>query len=74
MKNEMDPIIGNCSWGLTKLPEAKKALHNKWIYQVKNTQDGSKRYTARLVGKDMSTKDVTHDKLGLGATSIGLLT
>ena len=36
MKNEMDPLIGNCSWGLTKLPEAKKTLHNKWVYRVKN--------------------------------------
>ena len=74
MKNEMDPLIGNCPWGLTKLPEAKKALHNKWAYQVKNKQDGSKRYTTRLVGKDMSTKDVTHHELGLCATSVGLLT
>ena len=60
--------------GLTKLPEAKKALHNKWVYRVKNKQDGSKRYTARLVGKDMSTKDDTHHELGLCATSVGLLT
>ena len=73
MKNEMDPLIGNCSWGLTKLPETKKALHSKWVYRVKNKQDGSKRYTARLVGKDMSTKDDTHHELGLCATSVGLL-
>ena len=71
MKNEIDPFIGNC---LIKLLEAKKALHNMWVYRVKNKQDGNKRYTARLVGKNMSTKDVTHYKLGLCATSIGLLT
>ena len=29
MKNEMDPLMGNCSWGLTKLLEAKKTLYNK---------------------------------------------
>ena len=74
MKNEMDPLISNCSWGLTKLPAAKKTLHNKWVYRVKNKQDANKRYTFRLVSKDMSTKDVTHDKLGLCATSVGLLT
>ena len=68
----MDLFIGNCLWGLTK--QYEKALHNKWVYQVKNKQDGSKWYTTRLVDKDMSTKDVTHDKLGLCATSIGLLT
>ena len=67
MKNKMDPLIDNCSWGLIELPEVKKALYNKWVYRVKNKQDDSKRYTARLVGKDMSTKDVTHDKLGLCA-------
>ena len=70
----MHPFIGNCSWGLTKLLEAKKVLHNKWVYKVKNKQDDSKRYTARRVGNDMSIKDVTHDKLGLCATSVGLLT
>ena len=71
MKNEMDPLIGNYSWGLTKLLEAKKALHNKWVYRVGKD---SKRYTARLVGKDMLTKDAIHDKLGLCVTSVGLLT
>ena len=73
MKNEMDPLIGNFSWGLTKLLKDKKTLHNKWVYRVKNKQDGSKRYTARLVGKDMSIKDVIHHELGLCATSVGLL-
>ena len=73
MKNEMDPLIGNYSWGLTKLREAKKVLHNKWIYWVKNKQDGSKRHMARLVGKDMSTKDVTYDKLGLCTISVDLI-
>ena len=70
----MDLLIGNYSWGLTKLPKAKKAIHNKWVYRVKNKQDGSKRYTTRLVRKEMSTKDVTHDKLGLCATLVGFLT
>ena len=70
MKNGMDPLIGNCSWGLTKLSEAKKTLHNKWVYWVKNKHDGSKRYIARLVGKNMSTKDVTHYKLGLCAIQL----
>ena len=29
----------------------KKALHNKWIYRIKNEHDGSKCYKARLVVK-----------------------
>ena len=73
MKNKMDSLIGNRSWELTKLPKAKKALHNKCVYRVKNKQDGSKQYKDRLVVKDISTKDVTHDKLELCAISVGLL-
>ena len=41
---------------------------------MKNKQDDNKRYKARFVGKNMLTKDVTYDKLGLCATSVCLLT
>ena len=73
MKNEMYPLIGNGSWELTKLLKGKKALHNKLVYQVKNEHDDSKRYKTRLVDKDMLTKGITHDKLGLYTISVGLL-
>ncbi|KAE8708902.1 Detected protein of unknown function [Hibiscus syriacus] len=32
-------------------PNGKKALHNKWIYRIKEEHEGSKRYKARLVVK-----------------------
>ena len=51
MKDEMDSLLGNQTWELTELPVGKKALHNKWVYRVKNEHDGSKRYKARLVVK-----------------------
>ena len=51
MKDEMDPLLENQTWELTELPEGKKALHNKWVYRIKNEHDGSKRYKARLVVK-----------------------
>ena len=51
MKDEMDSLLGNQTWELTDLPTGKKALHNKWIYRIKNEHDGSKRYKARLVVK-----------------------
>ena len=51
MKDEMDSLLGNQTWELTELPKGKKALHNKWVYIIKNEHDGSKRYKARLVVK-----------------------
>ena len=40
IKDEMDSLLG------------KKALHNKWVYRIKNEHDGSKHYKARLVVKE----------------------
>ena len=34
----------------------KKALHNKWVYRIKNEYDGSKCYKARLVVKGFQQK------------------
>ncbi|RVW71079.1 Retrovirus-related Pol polyprotein from transposon TNT 1-94 [Vitis vinifera] len=52
MKDEMNSLLGNQTWELTELPVGKKALHNKWVYRIKNEHDGSKRYKARLVVKE----------------------
>ena len=51
MKDEMDSLLGNQTWELTELLVGKKALHNKWVYRIKNEHVGSKRYKARLVVK-----------------------
>ena len=56
MKDELDFLLGNQTWELTELPTRKKALHNKWIYRIKNEHDGSKRYKARLVVKGFQQK------------------
>ena len=56
MKDEMDSLLGNQTWELTKLPIGKKALHNKWVYIIKNEHDGSKRFKARLVVKGFQQK------------------
>ena len=52
----MDSLLGNQTWELTKLPDWKKALHNKWVYRIKNEYDGSKCYKARLVVKGFQQK------------------
>jgi hypothetical protein len=51
MKDEMKSLISNKTWELAKLPVRKKALHNKWVYRVKEEHDGSKRQKVRLVVK-----------------------
>jgi hypothetical protein len=45
------------TWELTKLPQGKKALYNKWVYRIKQEHDGSKRYKARLVVKGFQQKE-----------------
>ena len=56
MKDEMDSLLGNQTQELTELPVGKKALHNKWVYRIKDEHDGSKRYKARLVVKGFQQK------------------
>ena len=51
MKDEMDSLLGNQTWELAELLVGKKALHNKWVYKIKNEHDGSKSYKAILVVK-----------------------
>ena len=57
MKDEMNSLHKNDIWVLTELPLGKKALHNKWVYRVKEEHDGSKRYKARLVVKGFQQKE-----------------
>ncbi|KAE8710415.1 Retrovirus-related Pol polyprotein from transposon TNT 1-94 [Hibiscus syriacus] len=45
------------TWELAELPPGKKALHNKWIYRIKEEHDGSKRNKARLVVKGFQQKE-----------------
>ena len=57
MKDEMKSLISNQTWELMELPVGNKALHNKWVYRVKEEHDGSKRYKARLVVKGLQQKE-----------------
>ena len=64
MKDEMDSLLGNHTWELTELPVGKKALHNKWVYRIKNEHDDSKRYKARVVVKGFEQKeDIDYTKI-----------
>ncbi|KAE8684638.1 Chitin elicitor receptor kinase 1 [Hibiscus syriacus] len=57
MKDEMDSLMSNQTWELAELPPGKRALHNKWIYRIKEEHDGSKHYKARLVVKGFQQKE-----------------
>ena len=57
INDEMDSLLGNQTWELIELLEGTKALHNKWVYRIKNEHDGSKRYKARLVVKGFQQKE-----------------
>ena len=41
---------------MIELPVGKKALHNKWVYIIKNDNNGSKCYKAKLVIKGFQQK------------------
>ncbi|MGV7988852.1 reverse transcriptase domain-containing protein, partial [Mycobacterium kansasii] len=56
MDEVMDSLESNRTWELVTLPKSKTALHNKWVYRLKEEHDGSKRYKARLVVKGFQQK------------------
>ena len=56
MKSEMGSMYENKVWTLEVLPEGKKAIQNKWIFEKKTDVDGNVTvYEARLVAKSIST-------------------
>ncbi|GKB62179.1 retrovirus-related pol polyprotein from transposon TNT 1-94 [Tanacetum coccineum] len=44
INEEMVSLEKNQTWSLVRLPAGKKALQSKWVFRVKEEQDGSKRY------------------------------
>ncbi|KAL8106789.1 hypothetical protein AgCh_023527 [Apium graveolens] len=52
MDEEMSSLEKNETWSLTELPAGKKALHNKWVFRIKEEHDGSKRYKASIVAAE----------------------
>ncbi|KAL5777409.1 hypothetical protein ACOSP7_010335 [Xanthoceras sorbifolium] len=57
MRDEMDSLMSNQTWELAELPPGKKALHNKWVFRIKEEQNGNKRYKARMVVKGFQQKE-----------------
>ena len=52
MDEEMAALDDNETWDLVQLPEGKKSIGCKWVYKIKNNDDGSVgKHKARLVAK-----------------------
>jgi len=52
MDDEIVSLMENQTWDLIELSESKRAMHNKWVYQLKKENDGTSRYKTRLVMKE----------------------
>ena len=52
MNEEMNSLIENKTWTLTKLPEGKRIVQSKWVFKTKRDNNGRiVRHKARLVAK-----------------------
>ena len=57
MDEEVNSFLENQTWELAKLSKNKKELCNKWVYRLKEEDDGKKRFKARLVVKGFAQKE-----------------
>ena len=60
MNEEMDSLVRNYTWNLVEFPTSKRALHNKWVYRLKEEDGGKKRYKSILVVKGFTQKKGIH--------------
>ncbi|CEG39881.1 gag-pol polyprotein [Plasmopara halstedii] len=55
--SEIESLRRNKTWELVPLPHGRKAIGNRWIFRVKENQNGEiERYKARLVAKGFAQK------------------
>ena len=54
MNEEMKSLDENNTYTLTKLPEGKSLVGIRWVYTVKEKENGGVRYKARYVAKGYS--------------------
>ena len=49
MNDEIASRMENETSDLVKLPKSKHALHNKWVYRLKEENDGTRGYKAKVM-------------------------
>jgi len=57
MDDEIEPLVKNQIWDLAEVSESKRAMHNKWVYQLKEEHDNTKRYKAKMVVKEFQQRE-----------------
>ncbi|CAI7790962.1 unnamed protein product [Closterium sp. NIES-53] len=58
MESELESIEENGTWESVKLPEGRKAITSKWLFEIKSDTDGKiERYKSRLVAKGYLQKE-----------------
>ncbi|CAI7826037.1 unnamed protein product [Closterium sp. NIES-54] len=58
MESELKSIEENGTWELVELPEGRKAITSKWLFNIKSDADGKiERYKSRLVAKGYQQKE-----------------
>ncbi|CAI7812042.1 unnamed protein product [Closterium sp. NIES-53] len=58
MVSELKSIEENGTWELVELPEGRKAITSKWLFEIKSDADGKiERYRSRLVAKGYQQKE-----------------
>ena len=57
MDDEMESLMKNQTWYVVELPESKWAVHNKWVYRLKEEYGGTNRYKKRMVVKGFQQRE-----------------
>ncbi|GJU47681.1 retrovirus-related pol polyprotein from transposon TNT 1-94 [Tanacetum coccineum] len=65
INEEIVSLEKNQTWSIVRLPAGKKTLQSKWVFRVKEEQDGKKMYKARLVVKGFQQKQGAAENLHL---------
>jgi hypothetical protein len=47
--DEFQSLVSNWTWEADKLPASRDPISSKWVFQIKVSTNGSRRYKTRLV-------------------------
>ncbi|GBO40069.1 Retrovirus-related Pol polyprotein from transposon TNT 1-94 [Araneus ventricosus] len=54
MKNELDSLNKHTVWEIVDRPAETKSVKSKWVYSLKQSEDGETKYKARLVAAGLN--------------------